>query len=82
MSLYYIHDEFEAMPIFIMGVATTHYQQSKISSLYLTLWLTTQDRRLAVASNIVSVKLKAIDCLQTESEAYNALVHGPGMACS
>ena len=54
---YYTRQEFRALPISGMGGASTRVDRVRKSPVYAVLWqLTARDRRLAVASNVGSVK--------------------------
>ena len=54
---YYTHKKFRAPPTSGMGRASARVDHVRKSPFYAALWqLTAQDRRLAVASNVESVK--------------------------
>ena len=56
-SSYYTRKEFRAPPIYCVGGASAHVDRVRKSPFYASLWrLTSQDRRLAMASNIGSMK--------------------------
>ena len=49
----YTHNEFRALPISGVGGASARIDDIQISPFYVSLWwLTSRDRRLAVASNV------------------------------
>ena len=56
-SSYYTHKEFRAPPISCVGGASERVDRVRKSPFYASLWrLTSWNRRLAVASNVGSVK--------------------------